>query len=250
VRQSFAWWSFALGRDERDAAPLLEAAASIGYGGVEMLPESLWPPARDAGLALVTESGHAIDTGFNDPANHAALHDEVRRAIDRAAAAGIEHVIVFAGRRDGRTDADGVRACIDGLGPVTAHAHETGVGVLLEILNSKVDHPDHHCDRSAFAFEVVDGVGSPALRVLFDAYHVQLMEGDLSRTIKAGIERIGHVHTAGVPGRRDLDDRQEIHWPGIAGLLRHLGYDGWIGHELIPRADPVAALRQAYELFA
>jgi hydroxypyruvate isomerase len=248
VRQCFAWWSFALGRDDDPA--LLDAAAAIGYRGVEMVPEALWPRVRDAGLSIVTDSAHDIDVGFNDPANHSMLRERVGRAIDRAAEAEIEALIVFAGRRDGRSDDDGIAACIDGLGPVAERAADAGVRLLLEILNSKVDHPDHHCDRSAWAFSVARGVGSSALAVLFDAYHVQLMEGDLSRTMKANIDLIGHVHTAGVPGRRDLDDRQEVSWTGIAGLLDHLGYDRWIGHELIPRGDPVDALRHAHSLFA
>jgi hydroxypyruvate isomerase len=159
-------------------------------------------------------------------------------------------VIVFSGDRIGDgADAPAIAACIEGLAPVVAHAEQAGVRLLMELLNSKVDHPGHQCDRTAFGAEVVRTIGSPALRLLYDGYHMQLMEGDLMRTIRANIDLIGHVHTAGAPGRRDLDDRQEIHWPAIAGLLRHLGYQGWVGHEFIPRGDPVAALRAALVQF-
>lgn len=249
IRQSFAWWSFTLGRDIEPATLLREAAAA-GAQGVEMLPEPLWPVARDAGLSIVTLTGHTLERGFNDRSLHAALADEVRRNIDTAAAGGCESVIVFSGDRIGDgADAPAIAACIEGLAPVVAHAEAAGVRLLMELLNSKVDHPGHQCDRTAFGAAVVRGVGSPALRLLYDGYHMQLMEGDLMRTIRANIDLIGHVHTAGAPGRRDLDDRQEINWPAIAGLLRHLDYRRWVGHEFVPRGEPVPALRAAISQF-
>jgi hydroxypyruvate isomerase len=249
MRQSFAWWSFT---HEREIEPraLLRAAADAGARGVEMLPESLWPVARDEGLSLVTISGHALEQGFNDPSRHAELIDGVRRQIDLAAGQ-VEAVIVFAGSRFGDgADAPAIRACVDGLAPVVAHAAERGVRLLLELLNSKIDHPGHQCDRTAFGAEIVRQIGSPTLRLLYDAYHMQLMEGDLSRTIRANFGLIGHIHTGGAPGRRDLDDRQEVNWRAIAGLLRRLGYGGWVGHEFVPRGEAIGALRQALEHFS
>jgi hydroxypyruvate isomerase len=250
MRQSFAWWSFTAGR-EIDAPAFLRDAKAAGADGVEMLPEKLWPVARDLGLALVTETGHKLEEGFNDPARHAALRDEVRRKIDAAAAGGVEAVIVFAGNRFGDgDDARAIDACVQGLEPVVAHAADAGVRLLIELLNSKVDHPGQQCDHTAFGAEIVRWVNSPALKLLYDGYHMQLMEGDLSRTIKTNFDLIGHVHTAGAPGRRDLDDRQEINWRGVAGLLQHLKYERWVGHEFIPRGDPIMALRKAIEVFA
>lgn len=249
MRQSFAWWSFTLGQDVEPAAFLRHAAAA-GAQGVEMLPQDYWPLARDAGLKIVTETGHKLEEGFNDPSRHAALQTEVRHRIDAAAEGGVDAVIVFAGNRFGDgADDRAIEACVTGLEAVVAHAQGAGVRLLMELLNSKVDHPGQQCDRTAFGAEVVRQVGSPTLKLLYDGYHMQLMEGDLSRTIKANLDLIGHVHTAGAPGRRDLDDRQEINWRGIAGLLRHLGYDHWVGHEFIPRGEPIAALRQAIALF-
>jgi hydroxypyruvate isomerase len=250
MRQSFAWWSFTHGRDVEPRS-FLRAAVAAGASGVEMLPEPLWPMARDLGLALVTISGHALEEGFNDPARHATLRQEVFRKIDSAAAGGVDAVIVFAGSRFGDgADAPAIAACVDGLAPVVAHAEKDRVRLLLELLNSKVDHPGHQCDRTSFGAEIVRQVNSPALRLLYDGYHMQLMEGDLSRTIKANKDLIGHIHTAGAPGRRDLDDRQEINWRGVAGVLRHIGYDHWVGHEFVPRSEPIAALEQAIALFA
>lgn len=246
MRQSFAWWSFTYGRDV-EPKTLLRDAAKAGARGVEMLPEVLWPVARDCGLSVVTVTGHTLEKGFNNPARHSALRDEVRRNIDMAAAGGAEAVIVFAGSREeaGNDDDAAIAACVEGLAPVIAHAEQAGVQLLLELLNSKVDHPGHHCDHTAFGAEIARRAGSPTLKLLYDGYHMQLMEGDLIRTIKANFDLIGHIHTAGAPGRRDLDDRQEINWHGIAGTLRHLGYSRWVGHEFIPREDPIAALRHA-----
>ncbi len=250
IRQSFAWWSFTMGK-EVDAAAFLRDAAKAGAQGVEMLPEAHWPIARDLGLAIVTVTGHKLEEGFNDPSRHAALDKEVRQKIDTAAAGGADAVIVFAGNRFGDgDDARAIDACVQGLAPVVSHAAEAGVGLLMELLNSKVDHPGQQCDRTAFGAEVVRRIGSPSMKLLYDGYHMQLMEGDLSRTIKANFDLIGHVHTAGAPGRRDLDDRQEINWRAIAGLLQHLGYDRWVGHEFIPRGDPIEALRRAIDVFA
>ena len=249
IRQSFAWWSFAMD-PSTDPRALLAGAAGAGAKGVEMLPDDLWPVAQDLGLSVVTLSGHALEVGFNDPARHAALRDEVRQRIDAAAAGGCEAVIVFSGSRIGDgADAPAIAACVEGLGPVVEHARGTGVRLLLELLNSKVDHPGHQCDRTAFGAEIVRQLDDPGLRLLYDGYHMQLMEGDLSRTISDNLDLIGHVHTAGAPGRRDLDDRQEINWRAIAGLLARKGYGQWVGHEFVPRGEPVAALAQAIALF-
>jgi len=251
IQQSFAWWSFTMGKAPDDPAAFLRAAADAGVQGVEMLPEQLWPVARDLGLTIVTVTGHKLEEGFNDPARHAALRDGVREKIDAAAEGRAEAVIVFAGNRFGDgADAPAIAACVDGLAPVVAHAENAGVRLLMELLNSKVDHPGQQCDRTAFGAEVVRQVGSPTLKLLYDGYHMQLMEGDLSRTIKTHFDAIGHVHTAGAPGRRDLDDRQEINWRAIAGLLQHLSYDRWVGHEFVPRGEPIAALRHAVSVFA
>jgi hydroxypyruvate isomerase len=251
ARQSFAWWSFTATRRPDDPAQFLRDAAATGVTGVEMLPPKWWPAARDAGLALVTLTGHAIETGFNDPRNHAPVGDTVRRAIELAAAGGVAGVIVFSGNRHpGIDDAQGIANTIEGLRPLAAEAHAAGVVLLLELLNSRVDHPNFQCDRSDWGFAVVRAVDSPGLRVLYDGYHMQMMEGNLSPTIASNIDLIGHIHTAGAPGRRDLDDGQDINWRGVAATLRRVGYAGWIGHEFVPKGEPIAALAQACTLFS
>ncbi|HUW02843.1 MAG TPA: TIM barrel protein [Acidimicrobiales bacterium] len=250
MRQSFAWWAFTLANPDLDPVAFLRSARQIGIDGVEMLPDELWPVAGEAGIEQVTITGHDIEVGFNDRSNHAALGDRVSERISSAAANSIPMVIVFSGNRGNVADAEGISACVDGLGPLAERAADAGVTLILELLNSKIDHPDYHCDHSAWGFEVARRVGHPGLRVLFDCYHMQVMEGDLLATMKADLDLIGHIHTAGVPGRRDLDDRQEVNWPGIAGFLGHRGYQGWVGHEFMPRGEPLAALAQAHSLFA
>jgi hydroxypyruvate isomerase len=246
--QGFAWWAF----EEAGAgtAGLLAAAAEIGFSVVDFLPEELWGHAKGVGLGVSIIDGHQpLEIGFNVRAQHRVLQTEVRRAIERAATAQIPFVAVASGDRTD-ADADGLQACVEGLLPVAAEAAAAGVCLLVEPLNSKIDHPGHECDRTQWGAELVDAVDSPGLRLLYDFYHAQIMEGDLLRTVEANLNRIGHLHTAGVPGRSELDGLQEINWPGIAAGLRRIGYQGYVSHELIPRGDPVSALRQAFDAFA
>lgn len=248
-RQSFAWWSFTEGREPIPG--LLPAAAEIGYQGVDFLPPELWSPARDVGLEPVVIDGHvSLEVGFNDVRNHPALADEVRRNLDTAVRERIPFLAVNAGNRGAASDADAVSICADGLAPLAAEAADADVVLVLEPLNSKVDHIGNQCDRTGWAAAVVAEVGSPGLKLLYDAYHMQLMEGDLLRTVEAHLPEIAHIHTAGVPGRHDLDDRQEVNWRAIGRLLKDRGYGGFVSHEFIPRGEPVEALRQAYALFA
>jgi len=251
MRQCFAWWSFTYRRPEVEPRAVLAAAARAGMEGVEMLPTALRPVAADLGLVNVTVKAGEIGQGFNDRARHLALSDRVRRAVEDAAKAGIACVVVLSGdRAPGLSDEDGIAACADGLAPLAAEAASSGVTLLLELLNSKLDHPGYHADRSDWAAAVVTRAGSPpGLKLLFDAYYMQIMEGDLIRTVERLLPMIGHVHTAGVPGRRDLDDEQEVHWRGIAGALQRLGYAGWVGHEFVPKGDPAAALAHAAAQF-
>jgi hydroxypyruvate isomerase len=248
IKQSFAWWAF---EEAGHRTPeLLDVAADIGLAGVDFLPPALWPRARALGLELVVVDGHEpIEVGFNDPARHGSLRDQVRRALDVAVREGVLNLAVMGGDRCGAPDDEAIAACVAGLTPLAREAADAGVGLLLEPLNVKVDHPGHQCSSTAWGRAVIDGVGSPALRLLYDAYHMQIMEGDLLRTIDANIDRIGHVHTAGVPGRHELDHRQEVNWAAIARRLGELGYDGYVGHEFIPLGDPSVALWQAFTVF-
>jgi hydroxypyruvate isomerase len=245
IRQSFAWWSFA--NDCDDLAGLASSAVSIGFEGVELAPLELEPMLRDVGLAIVARSAHAIDAGFADRTLHRRLTDEVSGQIEQASSDGVPTLIVFAGRQDGRSDEEGIDATSTALAPLGEVAERAGVTLLLEVLN-RHDHPDHQCDRAGWAAEVVRRGHTPGLRMLFDVYHVQMGEGNVIARFREHHASVGHVHTAGVPGRRDLDSDQELNYPAIFRAIAATGYDRWIGHELTPKADPVACLASTFEL--
>jgi hydroxypyruvate isomerase len=219
----------------------------IGLEGIEMPPPEEYSRWQDSGFAIVTIAGHrSLTDGLNKKENHARIADEIRASLEVAKQNEIVGLICFSGNRNGISEDEGAANTIEGLGQVVADAEKAGVTLLVELLNSKVDHADYQCDRTAWGVQVMQEVNSPHVKLLFDIYHMQIMEGDLIRTIRDNIEHIGHFHTAGNPGRKDLDDAQEIFYPAIARAIHESGFDGWVGHEFSPKGDAVAALRQAY----
>jgi hydroxypyruvate isomerase len=186
-----------------------------------------------------------ISTGFNDPKNHALLLNELERAIPLAAAHGVPNVITMFGNRHGLSDDAGADNCIAGLSKIKALAEEHRVTVCVELLNSRVDHKDYMGDRTAFGVRVMRGVGSPRVKLLYDIYHMQIMEGDVIRTIRDNREYIGHFHTGGVPGRHELDGTQELNYHAIAQAIADTGFTGFIAHEFEPTRDPLTSLREA-----
>jgi hydroxypyruvate isomerase len=246
-KQSFAWWSF--GRGIADPAALLREARRIGYQGVELLPRELWDAARDAGLTIVSEGAGKIERGLNRRAHHAEIEAELKAKLELAVQYGIPNIIVFSGNRAGLTDEAGALVTAEGLQRLAPLAEAAGVTLVLELLNSKVDHIDYQCDHTAWGVLVMRLVNSPAAKLLYDIYHMQIMEGDIIRTIRdLAAPHIGHVHTAGNPGRRDLDDEQELCYPPIMRTLQEIGYTGFVGQEFVPKGDPLEALRMAYRL--
>jgi hydroxypyruvate isomerase len=186
-----------------------------------------------------------IPTGFNDRANHPMLLRELEQAIPAAARHAVPNVIAMFGNRRGRSDGDAIDACIVGLDAIRALAEEHGVTICLELLNSKVDHVDYQGDRTAFGVAVVKAVGSPRVKLLYDIYHMQIMEGDIIRTIRDNQEWIGHFHTGGVPGRHELDGTQELNWRAIATAIADTGFAGFLAHEFVPTRDPLTSLSEA-----
>lgn len=246
IRQSVSWWCVQNRGVENDA--LLRQVKSLGFAGVELIGREHFARARDCGLEIVSHMGHqSIGDGLNDPANHDRIESEIHRNLELAAEYGIANLIVFSGnRRAGLTDDEGADHTAACLARVAKAAEDAGVTLILELLNSRVDHPGYQCDRTAWGVDVCKRTGSSRVRLLYDIYHAQIMEGDLIRTIESSHGFIGHYHTAGNPGRRDLDDNQEIHYPAVFRAIARTGYDGWIGHEFIPHGDVVAALTAAY----
>jgi hydroxypyruvate isomerase len=192
--------------------------------------------------------GGEIGKALNRVENHAAIEQAFRTNIPRAAKAGVPNVITFSGKRDGMTDLEGARNTVAGLNRVKKIAEDNGVTICVELLNSKRDHPDYMCDRTAWGVDVVREVNSPNVKLLYDIYHMQIMEGDLIATIRANMQWIGHFHTGGVPGRHELDGTQEIQWDGVMRAIADAGFKGYVAHEFVPVGDPLESLRKAVAL--
>jgi hydroxypyruvate isomerase len=224
-------------------------AAAMGLVGIDLLTPDDWEPVREYGLicsmGYPTTREDFIETGFNDPANHRMLLLELESAIPLAARHGVPNIIAMFGNRHGRGDAQGIANCVAGLNRIKALAEEHRVTVCLELLNSKVDHPDYHGDHTNFGVAVVRAVSSPQVRLLYDIYHMQIMEGDIIRTIRDNREYIAHFHTGGVPGRHELDETQELNWRAIAKAIADTAFGGFVAHEFIPARDPLTSLREA-----
>ncbi len=245
LKQSVARWCYSrMGMDE-----LCRAAADIGLSGIDLVNPEDWPTVRKYGLtpAMVPGAG-AIPDGWNRKESHDRLEKEMLENIARAAAAKVPNVITFSGNRRGLSDEEGKANCILGLRRVSRAAGDAGVTICMELLNSKVDHKDYQCDHTSWGAAVAQGVDSPRVKLLYDIYHMQIMEGDVIRTIRQNIQYIAHFHTGGVPGRHELDDTQELQYRTIAKAIADLNYQGYIGHEFLPVKDPLASLRQAVEL--
>ncbi len=205
--------------------------------------------ARSHGLeCAIANSFGSIPVGFNRPDHHDKLVADGERLIPLAVAAGVTKIVVFSGNRAGLSDGEGIANCIAGLRRLMPSAERYGVTLCMEMLNSKVDHKDYHADHTAWAVEVVKGVASPRFRLLYDIYHMQVMEGDVIRTIRDNYVHLAHFHTGGVPGRNEIDDSQELNYPRIMTAIADLGYTGFVGQEFIPRRDPLTSLREAFAI--
>src|SRR6266699_4545896 len=225
------------------------AAAGMGLAAIDLLGPDDWDPVREA--SLVCSMGYPasrrdfIATGFNDRANHAMLLRELETTIPEAARHGVPNVIAMFGNRRGKSDAEGIDNCVAGLTQIKGLAEAQGVTVCVELLNSKVDHPDSQGDHTAFGVAVMKGVGSPRVKLLYDIYHMQIMEGDVIRTIRDNRDYIAHFHTGGVPGRHELDGTQELNWHAVAAAIADTGFQGFVAHEFTPTRDPLTSLSEA-----
>ena len=246
IRQSVCQWCY----DKIPLDDLCAAAKRLGLESVELLGEKDWATVKRHGLTCAMANGPStIPVGFNRPAEHDRLVAESERLLPLAAAAGLPNMIVFSGNRGGMSDGEGLENCATGLRRITPLAEKLGVTVCMELLNSKVDHADYMCDRTPWGAELVRRVGSPRFKLLYDIYHMQIMEGDVVRTIRDNIAHIGHFHTGGVPGRHEIDETQELFYPMIMRAIADTGFKGFVAQEFIPsRADPIASLAQGVRI--
>ena len=246
LRQSVCRWCYA----KIPLPELFTAVAAMGLTAVDLLTEKEWPIAREHGLicSMGSGAGGTIADGLNVKANHEKILADLTRAIPIAAAQKVPNLITFFGNRRGMGDAEAAANCIDALNRIKRVAEEHGVTICVELLNSKVDHKDYQGDRSAFGVGIVKAVDSPRVKLLYDIYHMQIMEGDLIRTIKENGQYFAHFHTGGVPGRHELDDTQEVNWRTVATAIAESGFQGYVAHEFIPVRDPLTSLREAVAL--
>ena len=230
---------------------LCRQGAELGLSGIDLVDHTEWPTVRKYGLTpAMTPGAGTIPVGWNRTENHDKLEAELRDNIKLAAAAKVPNVITFSGYRKGLADDQGKENCIVGLKRVAKFAEDNGVTVCMELLNSKIDHHDYQCDHTAWGVDVMRAVNSPRMKLLYDIYHMQIMEGDVIRTVRENISYIAHFHTGGVPGRHELDDTQELQWRTVAKAIADLNFEGYFAHEFIPTKDPMTSLQQAVRLCA
>ncbi len=234
---------------------LCRAAAEIGYRAIELWYrendfEEVIDTARRHNLRVAVMSGHqSLTDGLNHPDNHEQIEQELRESIRLAARHQIPGLICFSGNRHpGRSDFEGLVACAQGLRRVVPYAEEKGINLNLELLNSKVDHPGYQCDRPDWGVALCEMVSSPRVKLLFDIYHMQIMQGDVIRTLRKMMGYVGHIHTAGNPGRNELNDTQELNYSGICRAIAATSYKGLVGHEFLPIGDPIEAIGQAFAI--
>jgi hydroxypyruvate isomerase len=245
LRQSAARWCYA----KMSLDDLAREAARIGLQGIDLIDYKDWPTVRKYGLVpAMTPGAGTIPDGFNRKELHHRLVREMEENIGRAAAANVPNVITFSGNRRGQPDAEGLDNCVIGLNLVKKMAEDKGVTICVELLNSKIDHHDYQCDHTAWGVELIKRVDSPRVKLLYDIYHMQIMEGDIIRTIRQNIQYIAHFHTGGVPGRHELDNTQELQWRTVAEAIVNSGYTGYFAHEFIPTRDPMKSLDEAARL--
>jgi hydroxypyruvate isomerase len=245
LKQSVARWCYS----KMSLEDLARESARIGLKGIDLIDYKEWPVAQKYGLvpAMTPGAGNIADC-FNRKENHDRLVREMEENIPRAAAAGVPNVITFSGNRRGQADAEGQDNCVIGLNRVKKLAEDKGVTVCLELLNSKIDHHDYQCDHTVWGVEVIKRVDSPRVKLLYDIYHMQIMEGDIIRTIRQNIQYIAHFHTGGVPGRHELDGTQELQWRSVAEAIVASGFTGYFAHEFVPTRDPMQSLEEAAKL--
>jgi len=245
IKQSVCQWCYGGVPFEELAAH----AARIGLAGFDLAGPDQWPALKKHGLICTMTPTHGIGKGLNRKENHEECLAAIRRAIEATSEWGYRNVICFSGNRAGMDDDEGLKNCAIALKQVVGLAEQKKVTICMELLNSKRNHKDYMCDRTHWGVELCKRVGSPRFKLLYDIYHMQVQEGDVIATIRESAEYIGHYHTAGVPGRNEFDDTQELYYPAICRAIIETGFDGYMGQEFIPRKkDKLASLTEAVEI--
>jgi hydroxypyruvate isomerase len=248
INHSVACWTYNfLSLDE-----LCETVKNIGFNAIDLLAPKDWPTLQKHGITCsmcYTAGKISLTEGWNDPKNHEWLIKDFTEAIPLVAAAGFKNLICFSGNRNGMDDTIGMKNCADGLKQIMPLAEKYDVIIQMELFNSKIDHKDYMCDKSAWGIALCKMIGSPNFKLLYDIYHMQINEGDIIRTIKENHQYFGHYHTAGVPGRHEIDESQELFYPAIMKAIIETGYKGYVAQEFITTAkdnkEKIEALKKA-----
>lgn len=244
INQSVSRWCY--GKFSLDE--LCTVAKKMGMNAIDLLGPNDFPTLKKHGMVCSMISTHSLPKGMNDKKNHAGCIASIRSAIDAAAEYGFPNVISFSGNRDGIPDDVGIENAVEGLKEIAGYAEQKKVNICLEYLNSKVNHKDYMFDHTAWGVEVCKKVGSERLKILYDIYHAQIMEGDIIRTVRDNKDYIGHYHTGGNPGRNEIDETQELYYPAIMKAIAETGFKGYVAHEFVPRRDPLESLAYAVRI--
>jgi len=241
INQSVSRWCF--GKWSLDQ--LCQVSRKLGLKAIDLLGPGDFATVKKYGLAASMVNSHGLTNGLADKKFHDECLAKLRTAIDATAEAGFPNVISFSGNRRGIPDDVGIENAAEALKKIVGHAEKKKITICLEYLNSKVNHKDYMLDNMAWGVEVCKRVGSERVKILYDIYHAQIMEGDIIRTIRTYKDYIGHYHTGGNPGRNEIDDTQELYYPAIMKAIAETGFDGYVAHEFVPKHDPLAGLTYA-----
>jgi hydroxypyruvate isomerase len=244
IKQSVCRWCYGKIKLEK----LAEEAKKIGFQSIELLTIDEYKVVKPYGLTCAMLGRVSIADGLNRTKFHEAIEKDLRKNIEFAAAEGIPNVICMAGNRRGMADDEGMQNCVTGLKRVIGFAEEKKVTVCMEGLNSKIDHHDYMYDYTKWGVELCKKLGSPRFKLLYDIYHMQIMEGDVIRTIRTNKDYLAHFHTGGNPGRNEIDETQELNYPAIVRAIIETGYQGFLGQEFIPRRDALQSLAQGFHI--
>ena len=245
LKQSVCKWCY---RD-MSVDELAAEVSKMGMVGIDLLVEEEWPILEKYGLICTMGQGVCtIEDGLNRTENHAEIEKNFRHLLPAAKKARMQNMICFSGNRRGMSDAEAWDNCTTLLRKITPLAEDLEVTIQMELLNSKVNHADYQCDTTPWGVELCKRVDSPRFKLLYDIYHMQIMEGDVIRTIRDNAQYLGHFHTGGNPGRNEIDETQELNYEAIAKAIADLDYDGFFAHEFIPLRDPMTSLQQAVDI--
>ena len=241
IQQSVCRWCYS--KIELDT--LAAEGKKMGLVGIDLLGPKEFDTIKKYGLICTMTNSHPIHPGLNKRKNHEKCLAMMRDSIEATAANGFKNIICFSGNREGQDDQEGMDVCAEALKKIVGLAEQKKVTICMELLNSKVDHHDYMCDHTAWGVALCKKVGSERFKLLYDIYHMQIMEGDVIRTIRDNKDYIGHVHTGGVPGRHEIDEGQELYYPAIMKAIADMKFPGFVAQEFIPAREPIASLRQA-----